>query len=276
MQWEEQQIQKYLSPVSKPSSIDPSSGALIFTSDDADVFEERWQRHSKPQATDQFWKILTDPSALQGKIVLDAGCGIGRYTQRAIEAKARQVISVDISSHAIHSTSKLAPGALLLQADLLDLPVRTCSVDFAFSIGVLHHTPDPRRAFAQVARTVKQGGMLAVWVYCVPDDPIITAAINMLHDITRACPKEALYNAIKTHATSVRDSYSKAWGPLQQVLRVSISSNDEECVSDTFDWHGPRYRSLHTEKEVAGWFDQNGFDVVKIGEHKVNVLGKKR
>ena len=34
-----------------------------------------------------------------------------------------------------------------------------------FSIGVLHHSPDPRRAFAQVAARVKPGGRLAVWLY---------------------------------------------------------------------------------------------------------------
>ena len=53
----------------------------------------------------------------------------------------------------------------IVQADLLDLPLAEAAFDLVFSIGVLHHTPDPRRAFAQIARRVKPGGRLAVWLY---------------------------------------------------------------------------------------------------------------
>ncbi len=57
------------------------------------------------------------------------------------------------------------PGVTVVRADLLDLPLAERAFDLAFSIGVLHHSPDPRRAFAQVAARVKPGGRLAVWLY---------------------------------------------------------------------------------------------------------------
>ena len=57
------------------------------------------------------------------------------------------------------------PDVAIVQADLLDLPLAERQFDLVFSIGVLHHSPDPRRAFAQVAARVKPGGRLAVWLY---------------------------------------------------------------------------------------------------------------
>ena len=53
----------------------------------------------------------------------------------------------------------------IVQADLTRLPLAEGVFDLAFSIGVLHHGPDPRGAFREVARRVKPGGRLAVWLY---------------------------------------------------------------------------------------------------------------
>src|SRR5262249_58933016 len=76
-----------------------------------------------------------------------AGVGLSRAVDRAAE------LCADLREVAI------------VQADLLDLPVGERAFDLVYSIGVLHHTPDPRIAFGQIARRVKPGGRLAVWLY---------------------------------------------------------------------------------------------------------------
>src|SRR4029453_16282739 len=57
------------------------------------------------------------------------------------------------------------PNVHLMQADIFALPFRDSTFDLAYSIGVLHHTPDPQTAFARVASTVRPGGQLAVYLY---------------------------------------------------------------------------------------------------------------
>ena len=53
----------------------------------------------------------------------------------------------------------------VVQANLYEPPFARESFDFIYSIGVLHHTPDTRTAFARVAATVKPCGKFAVYLY---------------------------------------------------------------------------------------------------------------
>src|SRR4029453_10159207 len=53
----------------------------------------------------------------------------------------------------------------LLQADLFALPLADDLFDLVICLGVLHHTPDPPRAFAFLPRVVRPGGALSVTVY---------------------------------------------------------------------------------------------------------------
>ncbi len=53
----------------------------------------------------------------------------------------------------------------LVRADLLNLPFEAESFDLIYSLGVLDHTPDPRASFLALARLLKPGGRIVIWVY---------------------------------------------------------------------------------------------------------------
>ncbi len=133
-------------------------------------FGRQWNRYdvARDEEDEATFRVKTgvDPRDLSGMLVLDAGCGGGRYARLAARHGAR-VVGVDLST-AVEKAAALCsglPGVAVAQADLLDLPLAERCFDLAFSIGVLHHGPDPRRAFAQVAARVRPGGRLAVWLY---------------------------------------------------------------------------------------------------------------
>lgn len=239
-------------------------------------FDTRWKLHPKPQHETEsvFWtKTGWSPSDLDGKTVLDAGCGCGRFSAIAARCGAR-VIGVDASPHAIQAASQNAPGGTFVQANLLKLTeVEDASVDMAFSLGVLHHTESTERAFYQVARKVKPGGQLVVWVYAQPCATKLIPASRMLHEITKACPPDVLHQIFERWAVKVRDSYGGEWGPLQQILQVSQSQDDEECISDTFDWHTPQYRYWHDYDEVIGWFRGAGYGQIERLSFPTTVRG---
>src|SRR5438874_3444143 len=90
----------------------------------------------------------TVPSDFRGKLVLDAGCGNGRYAKLANDWGAR-VIAVDISAAVEIAVQNVAGRADVdvVQADLFKLPFRPSTFDMAYSVGVLHHTPDAKGAF---------------------------------------------------------------------------------------------------------------------------------
>ena len=133
-------------------------------------FGRQWNRYdvARPDEDEATFRVKTGvaPRDLAGLLVLDGGCGGGRYARLAGRHGAK-VVGVDLSA-AVEKAAELCadlPDVAIVQADLLDLPLAEGRFDLVFSIGVLHHSPDPRRAFAQLAARVKPGGRLAVWLY---------------------------------------------------------------------------------------------------------------
>ncbi|OGV72779.1 MAG: hypothetical protein A3K19_28280 [Lentisphaerae bacterium RIFOXYB12_FULL_65_16] len=105
------------------------------------------------------------PDLLEGKTVLEAGSGPGRYTEVLLKAGA-EVVSFDLSdavdaNYRRHNHQRL----FLLQADIHDLPLRRDSFDFVFCFGVLQHTPNPGAAFASLLTYLKPGGRFSMDVY---------------------------------------------------------------------------------------------------------------
>src|SRR5262249_17875305 len=98
--------------------------------------------------------------------LLDAGVGAGRFAERASE-KGAEVFGIDLTTavDAAYRNIGARAGVHLIQADIFALPFRTHTFDLAYSIGVLHHTPDPAEPFSRVADVVKPGGRFAVYLY---------------------------------------------------------------------------------------------------------------
>src|SRR5688572_5409739 len=106
-----------------------------------------------------------DAAWYRGKRVLDAGCGHGRYLD-AFAAMGARVVGIDAGRGPELSGRRLDdPRVTLVQGSVLRLPFRDASFDLVFSDGVIHHTPDARAAFVELARVVRPGGALYVWVY---------------------------------------------------------------------------------------------------------------
>ncbi|MFM7864154.1 MAG: class I SAM-dependent methyltransferase, partial [Planctomycetaceae bacterium] len=111
-------------------------------------------------------KTAVSPDSLRGLSVLDAGCGGGRYTLLCGSAGA--LVTATDHSRAVDKAAELCrhlPNTRFLQADLKQLPLPENSFDFVFSIGVMHHDASTQAVFQAVARLVRPGGRLSVWLY---------------------------------------------------------------------------------------------------------------
>jgi SAM-dependent methyltransferase len=198
---------------------------------------------------------------LAGRDVLDAGCGGGRYSSVAARHGAR-VLAVDMS-RAIDRASQLCeqfPCVDFVQADLLRLPVADRCVDFAFSIGVLHHSSDAAAAFQQVAATVRPGGRLAVWLYRRN-----TPAQECLNEVLRGIARRMTVGQLESVATlgAVLGSIPIVNRTLNKIVNFSNHPLWENRVCDTFDWFSPRYQSHHTVSELMSWFRDAGFSELR-------------
>ena len=229
-------------------------------------FGRQWNRYdvARDGEDEAVFAVKTgvEPRDLRGMLVLDAGCGGGRYARLAGRAGAK-VVGVDLSAAVVKAAALCAdlPDVAIVRADLLDLPLAERAFDLAFSIGVMHHSPDPRRAFAQVAARVKPGGTLAVWLYrknTAPQEWVNSG----LRALTTRIPGPAL-EAVSAGLGAL-GGVPVLNRTLNKVANFSNHPDRELRVCDNFDWYAPMYQSHHTVDELTGWFRAEGFEDLRV------------
>jgi SAM-dependent methyltransferase len=213
---------------------------------------------------------------LRGKLVLDAGCGMGRFAE-IVHQFGGEYVGLDYSFavDAAHQNVGRLPGVHLVQANIFELPFADNAFDLVMSLGVLHHTPDPRRAFASLPRVLKPGGSLTITVYDAGNKVYVTNSRFWRRYSTRL-PKRLLH-ALSYAAAPLYYLWTLpilGW-LLRSIAFISLERDWRWRVLDTFDWYSPRYQSWHTHHEVFGWFKENGLEKIEVLAPSVSQIGMK-
>ena len=95
------------------------------------------------------------------KLLLDAGCGTGWFSQKAFESGAC-VTAIDLSESLVKITSQKVPGVHGIVASIMELPFPDNHFDYVISSDVIEHTPDPQKATLEMIRVLKPGGKICV------------------------------------------------------------------------------------------------------------------
>jgi SAM-dependent methyltransferase/GT2 family glycosyltransferase/uncharacterized protein YbaR (Trm112 family) len=138
----------------------------------ADSFAYEWRHFGQPRTEwDRNFRDYLQPhrpESLSGQTVIDVGAGSGRHSRQAAHHGA-EVVAVDLGRSIDVARMNLPREVLTVQADLENLPFEEGSFDFAVSIGVLHHLPDPVRGLRKLARLARPGGHVHVYLYWIPE-----------------------------------------------------------------------------------------------------------
>lgn len=130
-------------------------------------FGYEWLHFSGYNA-DNFKRFIAPlpPDFFKGKLGLDVGCGAGRHAGQAGNLGA-EIVAIDLSQAVDTAQSHNADNARVhvVQADIYKLPLKPDTFDFIYSLGVLHHFPDPEGGYRSLVKFLKKGGALFVWVY---------------------------------------------------------------------------------------------------------------
>jgi ubiquinone/menaquinone biosynthesis C-methylase UbiE len=104
----------------------------------------------------------------QGKRVLEIGVGLGADHQRFAEAGA-ELTGIDLTERAVeHARRRLrlfGLGSNVSVGDAEQLAFADSSFDWVYSWGVIHHSPDTRRAVAEIHRVLRPGGTAKIMIY---------------------------------------------------------------------------------------------------------------
>jgi SAM-dependent methyltransferase len=263
-------------------------GVPRFVSQDAYTrsFSYEWDKFRRTQldsatghtdTRDRLQASLSFPlSELRGKLVLDAGCGMGRFAE-IVHRYGGTYIGMDYS-YAVDAAYRNAghlPGVHFVQADIFAPPFDDGAFDLAMSLGVLHHTPDPRAAFGSLSRVVKGGGQLTITVYDA-GNKLYVANSKFWRRYTTQLPKPLLH-ALSYGAVPLYYLWTlpRLGWLFRGVAFISLERDWRWRVLDTFDWYSPKYVSWHTHHEVFGWFKENGFGSVEVLAPSVSQMGTK-
>lgn len=135
---------------------------------------------------------------LENAVVLDLGCGSGRFTEVA-SRYCKLVISVDLSAavFAFPADIKAKSNVLRIHGDIRNLPLDYSKITHIFSIGVLQHTPDPYRTLDQILNSLVPGTKFAFtaygkkWYTCLQMKYVVRPFTTRIH-------RSFLLKAIKT------------------------------------------------------------------------------
>lgn len=267
-------------------------------------FGWEWMRYpgSRPEDRGLFLEeTQLEERELSNRFVMDAGCGMGRYTKVALSLGA-EVVAFDLSD----SILRLIPEARenkklhLVQGSLLSPPFKEGVFDVIYSQGVIHHTADTRGAFNWLARLVGPGGKLSVWVYGTPGAyssfstnplrsgrkglktflPLVWLVVWMrqifsdtLRIFTTRMPVWMLYSLC----------YPLTFLGIVPILKYFTFSVEPEFgvrLIENFDWLAPPFQTKHTKEEVAGWYEEAGFTVRRHLPHgvvpKIGIVGERK
>lgn len=211
------------------------------------------------------------PNFFAAKVVVDAGCGNGRYINilnRISDPAPRLIIGIELSDNVYLAAKNCSDydNVVMLKMDLNLLPrVLKEPVDYVYSIGVLHHTPDARKSFLNLAGCVKQGGFFSTFLYG-KGNPILYRVNSYLRNrLFRRWPHRLVYHLCVLAAIPCQLFRIKFFGPWMADLVtrfVFVSSN----VHNMFDAYTAGFTSFHDRREVEQWYREAGFDHV-VEEH---------
>ncbi|HKP73863.1 MAG TPA: class I SAM-dependent methyltransferase, partial [Pyrinomonadaceae bacterium] len=258
----------------------------------AENFGWQWQHftQSDERYAEQFrgWIAPVEPEFFKGKLVLEGGCGKGRHTRLAAQWGARNVVGVDLSAavETAYAATRELPNAHVVQADIYRLPFKRGAFDYAFSVGVLHHLPDPRAGFVALASRVRAGGHLSAWVYGAENNEWITRFVSPLREqVTSRISRRALLHLSKLPTAVVYAATKLVYAPLNRSARGAALAghlfyNDYLKAIAAFGW-----REQHTivfdhlvaptafyisRAEFEEWWRAIGATDVETGWHNRN------
>jgi SAM-dependent methyltransferase len=211
--------------------------------------------------------------------ILDAGCGNGRITNllRKYSNSSTEIVAVDFASHQIaaNNFSHLS-NTTFLYADLMETLGNLGAYDLIYCQEVLHHTQDPKRAFANLVELLAPNGEIAVYVYKKKSevrefsDDFIRSQIEGLSFEQAKVAISQITNFAK-EVSEIQGTFRFPGIPIlgikeskQSIHRYIYNNifknfwNDdltyEENFLINFDWYHPSICSRHTIAEIISWF----------------------
>lgn len=249
---------------------------FVNTASYASAFGEQWTSFKKLQldsfTNTDFTKRRLErclggqiETLLRDKIVLEAGCGAGRFTE-VMAPHCKELYTFDLSE-AIDANfeNNQSDHITFFQGDILNIPFEDDIFDIVICLGVIQHTPDTKSAIEELWRVVKPGGHLIAdhyrfrWAYYTTVIPFYRFFLKKMDPKKSMKIVNRLINIFYPLHWKFRDSKLIKWllGHLSPVLTnieafesKGYKFNRDMSLLETYDALTDYYKRLITRKEL--------------------------
>lgn len=182
-------------------------------------FSEEWEAYGAilPEHEQEFsaYFDVVDLKSLASSLVIDLGCGSGRWSAK-IAAHCDAIVLVDFSDAIFVARRNLedVPNAVFFRGDVTSLPFANDSVDFLFSLGVLHHLDSPCLPAARELMRLGPRGLFYLY-YALDNRPVYYRGLLRAVTATRRS-----LGRVHSESTRRRLSRAVAWGVYRPMVGV--------------------------------------------------------
>lgn len=205
---------------------------------------------------------LLGEEAIQGKTIVDVGCGSGLFTLAFLRLGAAQVYAIDIDSDCVNLTQQLVQSesnrhkASVQQLSILDpaLAQRIPPVDTVYAWGSLHHTGAMWQALECAASLVSRRGLLAVALYNRHWTSLFWKFVKWVYN----------YSPTWLQRMLVRGYFSIGQAYNCLTRRAIVTKRGMDVWHDIQDWLGGYPYEYTSPQEVQAFAQAHMWEVLKM------------
>jgi ubiquinone/menaquinone biosynthesis C-methylase UbiE len=229
----------------------------------------------------EYFKIFSWDENIVNGTGADFGCGTGRWA-KFVSDKVNKLICIDASEKAVNVAKRnLADkkNCQVMLAKVDDLPIPDSSLDFAYSLGVLHHIPDTAAAIKNCTDKLKSGAPFLIYLYYAFDNrPTWFALIWKCSDIFRRVISQMPFFLKYTLSNIIA---ATIYYPLARItlliekLRIDVknmplteyrSKSFYAMRTDALDRFGTRLENRFTQKQIKKMMEDAGLIHIKFSD----------
>ena len=269
----------------------------------ASNFGFEWNKHSKTQIDSETCSNLSEKRFfeaskwsrnLKDQLILEVGCGAGRFTEQAA-LTGGMVVSMDYSNavDANYNINGNKNNVLIVQGDIYNMPFRNNFFDKLFCFGVLQHTPNVKKSFMNLPNYLKKNGMLAIDVYRKRSFFIqIIQTKYWVRPLFKRINLEILYKITCIYVNIIwpltklihKLPYGRKINGLLLIadFRGAYNMTEERlkdwAILDTFDMLSPAYDQPQSLKTIKKWFNEAPLKNIEVnyGHNGIEGRGTKK
>jgi len=252
-------------------------------------FGEEWTRFDQSTLSEaelkaifgMYFSLFPWQALPRGSAGFDLGCGSGRWA-RFVAPKVGCLHCIDPSAEALEVARRnltQAPNCAFHLASAADMPLADSSMDFGYSLGVLHHLPDTEMGLRCCVAKLKTGAPLLLYLYYAFDNQpawyrLVWRVTDVLRRLIARTPFAVKYVVTQAFSVCVYWPLARA-ARLAERLGKSVRSfplagyrhrSFYTMRTDALDRFGTRIEQRFTRSQIQSMMERAGLERIRFRE----------